>query len=249
LSNKRKVAVKAAATDRVVLAYIHPGEVSAYFCQSLTNLLMWDQATSKRIVGCLNEWSSANISQARNSLTQRFLTEYDADWMLWIDADMAFDHEALDQLLKSASVDDMPIMGGLCFGATYGRLFPTIYYFAEGTDGKPTTFRVEDYPRNQIVSCAATGSAFILIHRRVFEAIRDKGFNQTFPWYQETELSGQPAGEDLTFCIRAAICGFETHVDTRVKIGHHKSHVLDEDLFNEQHPKEGDDGATGSDAG
>ena len=75
----QKVHVKAAAKDRVVLAYIHPGETSSYFTQSLMNLLMFDQATSRRVVGCINEWSSANVSPARNSLTGRFLDEYDAE--------------------------------------------------------------------------------------------------------------------------------------------------------------------------
>jgi hypothetical protein len=95
MSNRKKPAPKkvhaaAAKSDRVVLAYIHPGETSAYFTQSLVNLLMFDQATDRRIVGCLNEWSSANVSASRNSLVAQFLENYDAEWLLWIDADMAF---------------------------------------------------------------------------------------------------------------------------------------------------------------
>jgi hypothetical protein len=198
----------------VVLAYIHPGQTSGYFTQSLVNLLMYDQATDRRVVGCLNEWSSANVSTARNSLTRRFLDEYDADWLLWIDADMAFEHDALPRLLASADADERPIVGGLCFGAHFGALFPTIYQYRDRDDGRVRTIRVNDYPLETLVRCAGTGAAFVMIHRRVLAAMRDHGFNAAFPWFQETELAGQPAGEDLTFCIRAGILGFPIFVDT-----------------------------------
>lgn len=237
MSNRQKIAkpvVKAAATDRVVIAYIHPGETSAYFTQSLMNLLMFDQATSRRVVGCLNEWSSANVSSSRNSLTQQFLDNYDAEWLLWIDADMAFEHNSLDRLLQSANKDTHPIVGGLCFGATMGRLFPTIYQMAKNADAAITTVRVNDYPQDSLVPCAATGSAFVLIHRTVLEDMRAKNFNAAFPWYQETELAGQPCGEDITFCLRAGIVGHAVHVDTGLLIGHHKSTVLDHATFQAQ---------------
>ena len=80
----------------------------------------------------------------------------------------------------------------------------------------------------------ATGAAFLLIHRSVLVAMRDRKFNAAFPWFQETELAGHPAGEDLTFCIRAGILGLPVFVDTRVRIGHHKSIVLDHDMFQAQ---------------
>ena len=240
MSNRKKLPVEkkprvtSAATDRVVVAYIHPGETSAYFTQGLVNTLMYDQATARRVVGCLNEWSSANVSASRNSLVAQFLDDYDAEWLLWVDADMAFDHEALPALMASADAETRPIMGALCFGMSMDRLFPTIYQYVETDEGNLTTVRVGEYPPDEVVQCAATGSAFVLVHRRVLEAVRAHGFNQAFPWYQETELNGLPVGEDLTFCIRAGILGFPTHVDTAVKIGHHKSTVLDHDMFQAQ---------------
>jgi hypothetical protein len=184
-------------------------------------------------VGLLNEWSSANVSAARNSLTAKFLAEHTAEWLLWIDADMGWDHSALEQLLAVADPVRAPIVGGLCFGASGDQLFPTIYQFAE-VEGRITTVRLNDYERDAMVQVAATGAAFLLIHRSVLVAMRDRKFNEVFPWFQETELSGQPAGEDLTFCIRAGICEFPIWVNTAVKVGHHKSHLLTEELFDSQ---------------
>ncbi len=218
----------------VVVAFIHPGQVSAFFNTAIIATLLLDQNTNRRIVGMMQEWSSANVSAARNSLTQRFLDEYEADWLLWIDADMAWEPSAIDQILASADPVKAPIVGGLCFGAAEDRLFPTIYQFVKRDDDTITTVRVGEYPTDAMVQCAATGAAFLLIHRTVLEEVSKREFNAAFPFFQETELAGKPAGEDVTFCLRAGICGFPIHVNTAIKVGHHKSHLLTESLFQSQ---------------
>jgi hypothetical protein len=221
----------------VVLAHIHPGQVSSFFHQSMCGLLLHDRARAQRIRGSLQEWSSANVSQPRNNLTRQFLDDYTADWLLWIDADMAFGPESLDALLATADPERAPVVGGLCFGSSNDELFPTIYQMAQLEDGRPVTMRMHDYPENAMVQVASTGAAFLLIHRSVLEAIRERQFNAVFPWFQETELAGMPCGEDLTFCLRAGICGFPVWVNTAVKVGHHKSHLLTEDMYRKQRPK------------
>lgn len=227
-----KVHRPAASADRVVIGYLHPGEVSGYFCQSLVNMLMYDQATDRRVVGCLNEWSSANVSNSRNDICRQFF-ERDAEWLLFVDADMMFPHDAINRLIKGADADARPILGGLCFGINKGVLFPTLYVFHDGEKG-PTTARVPEYPENTIIPVAATGAAFLMIHRRVLEAFLERGFSEAFPFFQESELSGEPAGEDITFCLRAGTLGFPVHVDTGLHIGHHKSMVLTHEMFQQQ---------------
>lgn len=217
------------ARNRAVLAYIHPGQTSAFFTNSMLGLVLYDRANGQHVAELLNEWSSTNVSQARNGLVERFLT-MDAEWLLFIDTDMDFGPDALEALLRKADPEKAPVVGGLCFGETGGLRFPTIYQMAE-LDGRPVTMRMHDYPRDAMVQVAATGAAFLLIHRRVLEGVRDKAFNAVFPWFQETELAGLPCGEDLTFCLRAQICGFPVWVNTAVKTGHHKSHLLTEELY------------------
>lgn len=216
---------------QVVVAYIHAGSLSSYFVESLIATLLLDGQRRRKIVGLLQEWSSANISAARNTLTLRFLDDYDAEWLLWVDSDMAFSADALDALLDSADKDTAPIVGGLCFGMMQGRLFPTIYMLAEDDDGLARTVRVGQYPADALVKVAGTGAAFLLIHRSALTTIRERGFNATFPFFQETEMHGQPVGEDVTFCLRALACNLPVHVNTAVKVGHHKSTLLTEDMF------------------
>ena len=216
---------------QVVIAYIHSGSLSSYFTESLIATLLLDGQRKRKIVGLLQEWSSANISAARNLLTQRFLDDYQAEWLLWVDSDMQFGADALDALLASADPDSAPIVGGLCFGMMQGRLFPTIYMLAEDDEGKARTVRVGQYPADALVKVAGTGAAFLLIHRTALDTIRGRGFNPTFPFFQETEMHGQPVGEDVTFCLRALACNLPIHVNTAVKVGHHKSNLLTEDMF------------------
>jgi GT2 family glycosyltransferase len=231
--NRARKGTPAGPDTTVVIAFIHPGQTSAYFTTSLVGSLLYDRATAQRIVGLKNEWSSANVSQPRNNLTRQFLETTDAEWLWWIDADMGWDPMALDQLLEVADPVTAPIVGGLCFGAFHDMLFPTIYQFGQ-VDGKLTTVRMSDYPRDAVVEVASTGAAFLLIHRSALERMRDRGFNKTFPWFQETEMDGQPVGEDLTFCLRARMLEIPVHVNTAVKVGHHKSTLLTEERFLEQ---------------
>jgi CRISPR/Cas system-associated exonuclease Cas4 (RecB family) len=98
--------------------------------------------------------------------------------------------------------------------------------FKAATNSSPTAEIVAP-----VVQVAATGAAFLMMHRSALESIRDKGFNRTFPWFQETEMDGKPVGEDLTFCIRAGVVGLPVFVNTAVKVGHHKSTLLTEDVF------------------
>lgn len=216
----------------VVIAYIHPGQVSSYFCESMLATVLWDVSGRRppRITNIYQEWSSANVSASRNIVTQRFLDRNDADWLLWVDADMQWSPLDVDVLLDTADPKTMPVIGGLCFGMAHGSPVPTIYHFAE-IDGNLTTIRMQHYERNAIFQVAATGAAFLLIHRSALKAMSEHGFNPAFPFFQETQNGTDPVGEDITFCLRMAALGIPVHVHTGVKIGHHKSQVITEDTF------------------
>ena len=222
-------------SDKIVIAFIHPGTTSAYFATSMLQTILIDQNGPRRIVGLLQDWSSANVSGSRNKLTTDFLDDHTAEWLLWIDSDMGWSPESLDALLSSADAGTAPIVGGLCFGASDGELWPTMYRLAPHPDtGEPTTMRVSEYPADTLVQVAATGAAFLLIHRDVLVKMREHNFNDAFPFFQETSLGGKPCGEDLTFCLRALALELPVHVNTAARIGHHKSHLLDEKTFLQQ---------------
>ena len=224
--------IKVRDPKSVVIAYIHPGQVSSYFCESMLATVLWDVWAAKppRITNIYQEWSSANVSASRNIVTQRFLDRNDADWLLWIDADMQWSPLDVDVLLDTADPKTMPVIGGLCFGMAHGSPAPTIYHFAE-IDGNLTTIRMQHYERNAIFQVAATGAAFLLIHRSALKAMSSTASTRHSRSSKETQNGTDPVGEDITFCLRLAALGIPVHVHTGVKIGHHKSQVITEDTF------------------
>jgi hypothetical protein len=232
-------------TEKVVAAYCHPGDIHASFHESLLDLLVYDMAFHRRIVdggGRLAYQASANLAGPRNNVVKQFLAGSEADWLWFLDTDMVFKPDTLEQLLEFADPVKAPIVGGLCFSIDQGRLFPTMYGL-RGEESNPEVIRFHEWPPDSMFQVAATGTGCLLIHRSVFERIRDfsppgsdkVGFNEAFPWFQETTHDNRAVGEDVTFCWRAGLCEIPVHVNTGVHIGHVKEHVLDVDAYLSQH--------------
>lgn len=236
-------AVQNAESPKVVIAWISPGETSMFFTTSLTLMLLRDRMYERHVTNMLPLHSGVNIAHARNDSTLRFLDDNpQADYLLWVDSDMEFEPDALTRLVASADPVERPIIGGLCFGedAETG-LFPTVYKFAKDPHGRTQCIRLGDYPEDALFEVAATGAAFLLIHRGALEAMRAQNFNPVFPFFQELEMYDKPVGEDIAFCARARSTrtdvwpnGIPIFVNTAVKIGHHKSHILTADKFRKQ---------------
>lgn len=232
-------------THKAVVAYLHPGEVSAAFSMSLLKLMLHETArTGMPPAVIANRCASGGLVKGRNEVVQNFLDRTDAQWLLFADSDMGFAPDALEQLLRIAHRRERPIVGGLCFGlrregtdpdthAERFRCFPTVYEFGETEDA--IGFRiVADYPRGELVPVAATGAAFVLVHRDALEAIRAKYGDD---WYTQITHPKGPTtfSEDMSFCVRAQACDLPIHVDTRVKTCHDKGGIfLDEATFDRQ---------------
>jgi hypothetical protein len=224
--------------ETVALAYLHPGQVEGSAHHSLAKLT--DQhllgLTPKLAYRFPTESGSGGVGAARNEIAKMFL-KTDADWLFWVDSDMGFAPDALHRLYAVADKDERPIVGGLCFSYsavdgsesdlfdTQYRAMPTIYQFsAMGLTP------LEDYESGTLIECDATGSAFILIHRSVYEAMAGK-FDPAAPFYYRMIHEGLEWGEDTTFCLRAKALGFPVHVDTTVQTSHKKTIYVTEKVF------------------
>lgn len=216
--------------DKIAVGYIHGLDVSAAFCNSLLALAL-HESNRDCVSHFIPIYSGVNVSSGRNRMVREFL-DSDSTWLLMIDADMMFAPDSLERLVPYLDEESVPILGGLCFGVTDGTLFPTLYMLGE-EDGKHRMLRFNQFPDDTLfgpsngVPLHGTGAAFLIVHRKVFRKIEAEGYNKAFPWFQETELSDEPMGEDLTFCLRANALGFPVHVHTGVVIGHQKQQILD----------------------
>lgn len=226
----------------VCLAYVHSEQVAHSWHLSVMDMLAYDVAHSQQLVNggfMAMRCGTGGIVEARNQATAKFL-DGDAEWLLWVDTDMGFPADALPRLLASADPTERPIVGGLCFSwreyATDGmggfrtKPVPTIFRWAKADSEREGFTAWLDYPRDEVVQCAATGSAFILIHRDALTKVGDQyGPN----WYARmtNPTTGQLLSEDLSFCAKAVAAGYPIHVDTRVKTSHMKTTWVSEDDF------------------
>lgn len=218
----------------VVIGWVHPGKVHTAFMDSVLRTVAYDVAAGgRRIAGWNGTQCSANVSAGRNALVDWFL-DSDAQWLMQIDTDMVWQADDVHRLLAVADSGTAPIVGGLCFGreADTGLIFPTLYDLG-GDEDKPEFLRYSAWP-DGMFRVVGTGAAFLLVHRKVFEQMRDRGFNAAYPYFQETALGGMRCGEDVTFCLRAGALDIPVHVNTDVQVGHIKEIIVTADAYRAQ---------------
>lgn len=159
------------------------------------------------------------LTSQRNECVQRMR----GDWLLFIDDDMVWDADAVGRLVARRAEHDLDIVGGLCFRRAHPYQ-PTLYMRERPDDGAYNF--LETWAEDEIVEVDATGMAFVLIHKRVFEMIA----GGPMPPYEHRVREGGPPpnffrwegtlGEDLRFCQDAKAAGARIWVDTSIRIRH-----------------------------
>jgi hypothetical protein len=217
----------------VTVAYCHQDEVAFSWHESLLNLVGYDLAHHQRVIRggwIAMKCGTMGLVQGRNDAVAQFL-EGNSEWLFWVDTDMGFAPDTIDKLVEVADPVARPVVGGLAFaqletaadGMGGYRCEPkaTLYAWITRPDGTQGFAGKTRYPPNALVQVAGTGSACILIHRSVLEAIR----GQLGPvWYEriQNETSGELQGEDLSFCVRVAAMQRPIFVHTGVRTSHLK---------------------------
>lgn len=194
---------------------------------SFRALLNFDGANSRLIRRELQASLSKvdGLGAARNELCRQFLAAED-DWLFMVDRDMGFTPDALYRLLAVADARTRPIVGGLCFAAWKDEPdglngwrvspVPMLMQWSDDLPGGRGLTPMVLYPADSVTPVAATGGAFLLIHRSVLAGMEGD-------WFTTAEDdSGRTLGEDISFCVRAGRAQFPVFVHTGVKTSHHK---------------------------
>ncbi len=227
-------------TDTVTLGYIHPGDVSELFMNSVLRMERYEIKENGRLLATISKKSGSGwIAAARNWVTAEFL-KTSSEWLLFIDADMGFAPYSLTRMLSVAKADGFkPIIGGLCFslsitdwdpetnGETF-QCFPTIGIWNRDESGQILGYRyVEEYDKNKVLKVDSSGAAMVLIHRSAFEAIGTEGWWTPLDTPDGANLI-QGKGhfsEDVSFFIRASNAGLPVWIDTATKTAHDKGGI------------------------
>lgn len=209
-------------------------------------LQSWDYGHDNRIANWLMLRSgSGGIVQARNKLMADFLaSDPSNEWLMWLDADMGFEPDAIDRLLAAADPVERPVVGGLCFawkeiavdglGGFRCVARPTMFDWVEHEDGLKRFTGVASYQPDSLVQVAGTGAAFLLSHRSVIEQIAGD-MEERGRWFDRIKgTDGELLGEDISYCVRVASYGHPLYVHTGVKTNHLKELWVTDEVFADQ---------------
>lgn len=236
--------------DKVLVAYPHGQSVDSLFHASMLRVMYYDLNHNQRLLHPDGDKLNIDtvsmgpmVPAARNELVRRFLTT-ELEWMLFIDTDMYFTNTAIDELMAVADPIQAPIVSGYCMtvhqvGQYTDEFYtlPTVYFRTDNGDvARPTE---EDVAKlvaatgNPVLETDATGCAFLLVHRSVYEKMREEdpemkaGRPKFYIWFYETERDGAPTSEDISFCARAQELGIpKPRVHTGVRVLHRKAVAL-----------------------
>jgi len=196
--------------------------VEERYCFSLFGLCKYETARGNDIDLTLQR--GPYIHRNRNLFVEEFLAG-DWEWLLQIDMDVMFPCTALQSLLSR----EKDIVFGMYAMMKNGRPYSTFWklqsndkYSSIGSYGKG------------LIEIDAGGTGLCLAHRRVFEAIRDKGFSEQDPWFA-FDPAPPPEGyysEDITFSRRAKASGFSLWGDCDIETGHVKDVLVHNKVIN-----------------
>lgn len=228
----------------VQVAYLHNEHVSHSWVESMRGMWEYDLDHGRRIARKpLNMRCSVGmVAHVRNYAARLFLDKTPHEWLLFIDTDMGFAPDAAHRLLEVADPTGRPVVGALCFalmeaqydgmGGWRRRIVPTMYGIGTTEGGEASFCHFGDYDHDTVTPVAATGGAFLLIHRTVLEKLRAEHGDHWFD--QMYDHAGDIIGEDIAFCARAGALKVPVHVHTGVKTTHHKELWLAEEDYEVQ---------------
>ena len=167
----------------------------------------------------------ADLAGSRNKLVRYFLSR-DAEWLLTVDTDMVWEPEDWVRLRDSALNHPAQFVSGTYFVANDPPQ-PCATVFL---DNKFYTLDLTEETQ-EMYQVAAVGAGFSLIHRDVFMKSADVGNDHE--WYEHGRRApnGQTLPEDYAFCSRVAEAGIPVYLNTKVRVGHIKSRIVDWDEY------------------
>ncbi len=156
------------------------------------------------------------ITRARNNLAHQFIYQTECDYLLFLDSDLDFTPEQIVRLISHR------IEGVVC--AQYPIKQIDHRWCWNGIPGEVADER-------GLLKVAEAGTGAMLIHRKVFEAMREKGgesiayTDDTFKderhsYFDCGVTNGRYRSEDWMFCRRARQTGFAVYIDTQLVFGH-----------------------------
>lgn len=200
----------------VAIGVIADDKVDSDFVRCLLQLLGQRGGDIKgRVV--YTQGAAGRLDVARHVVTASFMNQTDADYLLWLDADMQFTIQDYDHLVEAAREAEKKEQPCLISGL-YAR-----------TDGSFCVFDLEDSryhavdPHNlagrRWYEPDGVGLGFCIVPRTLFLDLGGPTDDNRLPWYENAGVEA----DDTSLCRRAKEAGYQIFVDLNIKLGHLKT--------------------------
>lgn len=205
----------------------HTGEVSSEWCLRFKEMQMppGSQVFMSR---------GMPIDVTRESMVDAAL-KAGFEWLFFLDSDVILPDKALENLFSHKQ----PLINGLYKAKKPGGFFWAAWMRTKDANGKEAFSPISSWT-GRLIQCDVIGTGCMLVHRNVFEKIREK-FPELplFLWTKDRNAKlldklnlpdalMRDVSEDFYFCLLAKLAGFPTIVDTDVKCGHVSVVKIDE---------------------
>lgn len=150
------------------------------------------------------------------------LDKAQGDWLLMLDTDMTFPHDAAEKLDAHIKAGK-DLVSGLYF-LGYAISEPAIYG-PDVTDRTPA-YRYVDYPRDSLFEIGGCGMGICMIGKKIIDDF--KNHNEVNDSFRRVYKLGKKVGEDLSFCYRVREKGYSMWCDSSVKAGHLRPYTVSE---------------------
>jgi len=168
--------------EKICIGWIDGGTVHTGFASHISKILLNRNEVISDIV-CA---SGPYLSNNRNLMVEMFL-ETDADWLLSLDSDLVIGVDSFDILIENADKTKYPILGGAYYLplGNGNNVVPSAMKMNEsGKGGTFLTFDDVEHADGIITNLHSVGGGFALIHRSVFEKIKDHT-GEKMGWFKD----------------------------------------------------------------
>ena len=214
--------------EKIFIGYATSGTVYNGFMKTVVDII---GKRPDRIGGMVSV-AGPYLATNRNEVVEAFLNS-PFEWLFSIDTDIETTLENFDKLVEAADAELRPIVGGKYFIATDNdgssaiRLCAIVEGETEGGDW------LEEYPEDSLIKIQSTGMGFVLIHRKVFEAIAKNNPKTKYPWFYAGYLDepGYLIGEDIFFYQQVKKTGLPIYMHTGATSSHLNKIAITEQTF------------------
>ena len=216
------------------IAYMHPGTVKTEFAGSLVDTAIQHPDT------LFMPMSGKNLVRNKNTATKWWLANSKKDWLLWVDSDLEWTQEGLNQLLATADEKGPSIVSGLIFQWSGSTLYPG-FWIGRNSQGELVveTNTHYDFPRDEPFKIIAAGGGCILIHRDVLRAVEKRPHVEGYPWFfSGTTADGKQRGYARFLSEGAVAEGYDIWLEPRLELKHFEPMAITADLYDRWWGKE-----------